>query len=144
MQWFSGRRDGFVLGVLLLLIVMLGAGLTGAYRTFAYAFVGLAGLFTGLGFIRRGRPATYVPPIVATLMLAIGLTGMFVNESRVVESVDQTTLGFHPGTAFLIYVVWIPAFFTLGVSFAVLFHQVAGDMAIQARSRSARRQDRTR
>jgi hypothetical protein len=126
MDWFSPRRDGFILLVLALLLVMLAAGLAGAYRAFGYAFVALAGLFTGLGFTRRGRPVTLVPPVLATAALAIGMTGMFLNETVIVRTVADTRLGFHPGTAFLVYAVWIPPLFTLAVSFALLFREVTG------------------
>ena len=127
MHWFSIRRDGFVLLVAALLVIMLGTGLTGSYRLFGYSLTGLLGLLVGLAFVRQGKPVTWLPPVVATVVLAVGMTGMFVNESVVVRSVADTVLGFHPGTAFLIYAVWIPAFFTLGVSFAVLFPQLTGD-----------------
>jgi len=127
MSWLSPRRDGFVLLVAVLLVVMLGAGVTGAYRLFGYALVGLLGLLVGLAFVRQGKPLTWIPPILATVVLAAGMRGMFVNESVVVRSVADTVLGFHPGTAFLIYAVWIPAFFTLGVAFAVMFPHLTGD-----------------
>ncbi len=127
MQWFSFKRDGFVLLVAILLVVMLGTGLTGSYRLFGYSLTGLLGLLAGLAFVRQGKPVTWLPPIAATVVLAAGMTGMFVNESVVVRSVADTVLGFHPGTAFLIYAIWIPAFFTLGVGFAVLFPQLTGD-----------------
>jgi hypothetical protein len=129
MDWFSPRRDGFVLLVLALLLVLLGAGITGAYRVFGYTFVALVGLFTGLGFRRRGRWVTMVPPILASAVLAIGMTGIFLNESAAIQTVDDTRLGFHPATAFLVYAIWMPAFLTLGVSFAVLFEAVAGQTA---------------
>ena len=62
MDWLNFRRDGFMLIVFALLVVLLGAGLIGADRVFAYGFVGLLGLFFGLGFVRRSRPVTWVPP----------------------------------------------------------------------------------
>lgn len=144
MHWFSFRRDGFVLLVAALLVIMLGTGLTGAYRPFGYALVGLLGLLAGLAFVRQGRPVTWLPPIVATVVLAAGMTGMFVNESFVVRSAADTVLGFHPGTAFLIYAVWIPAFFTLGVGFAVLFPQLADDTGSNGPARQSDAEDAAR
>lgn len=126
MEWFSLRRDGLVLLIGVLLVIMLGTGLTNAYRLFGYALVGLLGLLAGVAFVRRGKAVTWLPPVLATVVLAAGMTGMFVNESVVVHNVGDTVLGFHPGTAYLVYAVWIPAFFTLGVGFAVLFPQLAG------------------
>jgi hypothetical protein len=144
MHWFSFSRDGFVLLVAVLLLVMLGGGLTGDYRLFGYALVGLLGLLVGLAFVRQGRRVTWIPPIVATIVLALGMRGMFVNESVVVRSVADTVLGFHPGTAFLIYAVWIPAFFTLGVSFAVLFPQLADDGSPDGSARRSAAEDAAR
>lgn len=122
------RRDGVVLVLLALMLVMLAAAVTGAYRVFGYALVGLVGTLMALGFVRRGDPVTVVPPVLATGVLLLAFTGMFTNEHAAVRSPDDTLLGFQPGTAFLVYGVWIPAFFTMGVSFALLFHRLmAGD-----------------
>ena len=144
MERFNPRRDAFVLLALVVLLIMLGAGLAGAPRVFGFAFTALVGLFTGLGFIRRGDRTTWVPPVLATAVLAIGMAGMFLNESAVVESAADTVLGFHPGTAFLVYVVWIPAFFTMGVSFAILFRHLTDDFATAAAGSDARRKDAAR
>jgi hypothetical protein len=118
------RRDGFVLLLLAVMLVMLGAALTGAYRTFGYALVAFVGLLTGLGCIRRGDPLTWAPPVVATVVLVAAFVGMFANETAVVRQSDDTILGFQPGTAFLVYGVWIPAFFTMGVGFALIFDRL--------------------
>lgn len=144
MHWFSFRRDGFVLLVAGLLVVMLGSGLTNSYRLFGYALVGLLGLLVGLAFVRQGKSLTWIPPILATVVLAAGMRGMFVNESVVVRSVADTILGFHPGTAFLVYAVWIPAFFTLGVGFAVMFPQLTTDQSPDGSVRASEREESAR
>lgn len=121
------RRDGFVLLLLVVMIVMLGAALTGAYRAFGYALVALVGLLIALGFVRRDDPLTWLPPAIATAVLLAAFVGMFAGESAVVRDVNDTVLGFQRGTAFLIYGVWIPAFFTMGLAFALLFGRLHGN-----------------
>jgi hypothetical protein len=126
MEWFNLRRDGLVLVLLALITVMLISGLAGAYHVFGYALVALLGTLAGLGFVRRGDPLTWVPPLIVTTVLVSSFAGMFAYESSVVGDANDTVLGFQPGTAFLVYGVWIPAFFTLGVSFAVVFDRLSG------------------
>ena len=124
MNW---PRDGFVLLLLAVMLVLLGSALSGAYRVFGYALVTFLGLLMGLGFVRRRDPITWLPPLLATAVLLIAFTGMFVNETAVVRDARDTVLGFQPGTAFLVYGVWIPAFFTMGVSFALVFDRLTAD-----------------
>ena len=121
------QRDGVVLVLLVFLLVMLVSGLTGAYRVFGYALVAFLGTLTGLGFVRRGDRVTWLPPLVATTVLLVSFAGMFANESAVVGDANDTVLGFQRGTAFLVYGIWIPAFFTMGLSFALLFDRLADD-----------------
>lgn len=118
------RRDGVVIVLLALMLVMLAAALTGAYRAFGYALVVFLGALMGLGFVRRGDPLTWAPPLVATVVLLAAFTGMFANEAAVVRDAGDTLFGFQPGTAFLVYGVWIPAFFTMGLSFALVFDRL--------------------
>jgi hypothetical protein len=132
------RRDGFVLLLLAVMLILLGTALGGAYRAFGYTLVAFVGLMTGLGFSRRRDPATWGPPIVTTLVLLVAFSGMFAYESAAVHSAADTRLGFQPGTAFLIYGVWIPAFFTLGVSFALLFDRLGPHHASAAGQRGRR------
>jgi hypothetical protein len=120
------RRDGFVLLLLLVLVVLLGSGLVGAYHVFGYALVAFVGVMTGLGFIRRGDAATWGPPVLASTVLFGAFTGMVAYEAAAVHSAADTVLGFQRGTAFLIYGVWIPALFTMGISFSLLFDRVNG------------------
>lgn len=117
----SGPRDRFVLCLLALMLVMLGSALAGAYRVFGYVLVLFLGMLMGLGFVRRRDAATWAPPLVATSVLLVSLSGLFAYEHTAVSDVSETVLGFQPGTAFLIYGIWIPALFTLGVSFALVF-----------------------
>lgn len=121
------RRDGLVVAVLVCMLVMLVAGLAGAYRVFGYALVAFLGTLMGLGFIRRGDRVTWLPPLLATTVLLVSLAGMFANESAVVRDASDTVLGFQRGTAFLIYGIWIPAFFTMGLSFALVFDRLADE-----------------
>jgi hypothetical protein len=133
------RRDGFVLVLLTLMLVLLGAAVTGAYRVFGYGLVAFVGLMTGLGFMRRHDPVTWVPPLLTTAVLLIAFTGLFANEAAIVQGASDTILGFHPGTAFLVYGVWVPALFTLGVGFALLFDRVGADGASTADPTRGRR-----
>jgi hypothetical protein len=64
---------------------------------------------------------------------------MFANESAAVQSAGDTILGFQPGTAFLIYGVWIPAFFTMGVGFALVFDRLNADAASSPDAKRGRR-----
>ncbi len=128
------RRDGFVLLLLLVMLVLLASALIGAYRVFGYALVALLGLLMALGFVRRGDPVTWLPPAIATAVLLVAVTGMFASERAVVRTAADTVLGFQPGTAFLVYGIWIPAFFTMSVGFALVF-----DRLQQGRERSSRR-----
>ena len=121
------RRDGFVLALLVALLVLLVSGLAGAPRVFGYALVLLFGMLMGLGFIRRRRPATWLPPCIATTVLLLSFAGMFANQRVPVRDVADTVLGFQPGTAFLVYGVWLPAFFTIGVAFALVFRYLQDD-----------------
>lgn len=130
------RRDGFVLVLLGVMLVLLAAALGGAYRVFGYALVALLGLLMGLGFVRRRDRATWLPPAVATAVLLAAFTGLFLNETRQVHRPADTLLGFQPGTAFLIYGVWLPALFTMGGGFAVVFDRLG------ARHRSGRGRNR--
>lgn len=120
----SVQRDGAVLFLLLLLIVMLVAALVGSPGVFASSMITTLGLFMGLAFVRRSDPVTWIPPIAATLVLAASMIGLFLYQDAPVRSVGDTVGGFQAGTAFLIYGVWIPAFFTLGVGFAVVFDRL--------------------
>jgi hypothetical protein len=119
------RLDWFVIALLVVMVAMLLAALTGAYRVFGYALVTFLGMFTGLGFVRRGDRRTWGPPIAATSVLLIAFTGMFLNEGMLVSDPSDTLLGFQPGTAFLIYGVWIPALFTMGLGMTLIFDRLA-------------------
>jgi hypothetical protein len=121
------RRDGVVLVLLGLMLALLVAALTGAYRAFGYTLVAFLGVLMGLGFVRRREPVTWIPPVVATAVLLTAFTGMFANETAPVLSADDTVLGFQRGTAFLVYGVWIPAFFTMGLGFALVFDRLGGE-----------------
>jgi hypothetical protein len=121
---FDRHRDGFVLALLVVMLLMLAAALSGAYRLFAYALVAFLGMLIGLGFVRRTDRATWIAPLIATTVLFLAFTGMFLNEHAAVHDAGDTLLGFQPGTAFLVYGIWIPAFFTMGLSFALLFDRL--------------------
>lgn len=124
MEWFNFRRDRVALAVLVLSTVMIGAGLTGNSRLFGYAVVLFIGLLTGLGFVRHDKPATWWPAAVATAVLLASLAGAFAFEAAPVYGVKDTVLGFQTGTAFVIYGVWLPALFTLGVAYVLLFEHL--------------------
>jgi hypothetical protein len=115
MNHFDLRRDGFVLALLVLMVVLLVSALAGSYRAFGYALV-----------VFLGDPVTWAPPVLATTVLLVAFAGMFTYETAAVHDVHDTLLGFQKGTAFLIYGVWIPAFFTMGVTFALVFDRLTG------------------
>lgn len=121
-----GRTRGdLVVGVLFALILtMLASGLAGAHWVFAYAIVVWLGVLAGIGFVREGQPRTWIAAALVFLCLAAGMTGVLVNESVVVTGVADTVLGFHPGTAALVYGIWAPGLFTLGVAFVLLFDRL--------------------
>lgn len=125
MDQVNVRRDGLVLWLLALAGVLLVAALAGAYRVFGYTLVLFLGTISGLGFVRRGAGITWVPPLLATAVLLISFTGMFAFESAPVNAATDTWLGFQKGTAFLVWGVWIPAFFTLGVGFTLVFDHLS-------------------
>lgn len=125
MSRISLRRDGVVLFLLLTLLTLLAAALLGRPQVFGYGVIVALGLFMGLGFVRRRDPVTWIPPLAATVVLAVAMTGMFLNQDAPVRSAEDTVGGFQAGTAFLIYGIWIPAFFTLGVGFALVFDRLA-------------------
>jgi hypothetical protein len=111
--------------LLVVMLLMLTAALTGRYRVFGYGLVAFLGMLMGLGFVRGGNRATWGPPIVATFVLLLAFSGMFLYEDAPVRDAADTLLGFQPGTAFLVYGVWIPAFFTMGLGFTLLFDHLA-------------------
>jgi hypothetical protein len=125
MEWFNARRDGMALAVLVLSIVMIASGLTGHSHVFGYAVALFIGLLAARGFGRPRDPVTWWPPAVATLVLLASLAGAFALETARVDDAADTVLGFQAGTAFVIYGVWIPAFFTLGVTYVLLFDRLA-------------------
>jgi len=119
----NAARDGWVLALLAIMMVLLVAGITGAYQLFGYALVAFLGVVTARGFAERDR-VTWVPPIVVTLVLLLAFVGLFRYERAEVLSAADTLLGFQPATAFLIYGIWVPAFFTLGLSFTLVFDRL--------------------
>ena len=116
--------NAVVFALLLVAVTMLGAAVTGSPAVFAFGTVAVLGLLAGLAFVRETDAATWVPPIVATLVLAIAMTGLFLEQATPVNSVADTVPGFQAGTTFLIYGIWVPAFFTLGLGFAAVFHRL--------------------
>jgi hypothetical protein len=118
-----------VLALLGGMLVMLGGALTGHEQIFAYGMVAVLGFLMAIGFVRRRAPVTWAPPAAAVLALLIALTGMFATRSAEVTSSADTVGGFHPGTAFLVFGLWIPAFLTLGVGFALVFDHLSDDDA---------------
>ena len=133
------RRDGFVVVLLVVMILMLGAALTGAYRVFGYGFVSFVSLLLVGGFVQDADRPSWWPPVLATVVLLVAFTGMFAMEAVTVQTRADTWLGFQPGTAFLIYGVWIPAFFTIGLTFALVFNRLQrGDAPSSERKRARR------
>lgn len=124
MEWFNFRRDRVALGVLALAIVMIASGLAGNSRVFGYCVALFIGLLAGLGFARQRDTRTWWPPVLATVVLLGSLAGAFTFEAARVDSVTDTVLGFQAGTAFVIYGVWIPAFFTLGLTYVLVFDRL--------------------
>lgn len=124
MQGFT-RSDGVVALLFFLVLLLLVSGLLGMHWVFAYALVAWLGVLAGIGFIRAGEPRTWFAAVLVFACLALGMTGILVNEGAIVSSAADTILGFHPGTASLVYGIWVPGFFTLGVAFVVLFDRLA-------------------
>lgn len=114
-----------VLALLAAMLVMLGSALTGHEQVFGYSLVAVFGLIMAMGFFRRRTPATWLPPTLAVIALLIALTGMFATQSTEVADASDTVGGFQPGTAFLIYGLWIPAFLTLSVGSAFVFNHLS-------------------
>lgn len=123
----TSGADRVVALLFLLVLLLLGAGLSGAHRLFGLGIVVWLGVLAGLGFVRSGRPRTWLAAVLVFACLAIGMTGVLVNESAVVSGVADTVLGFHPGTAFLVYGIWAPGLFTLGLAFVLLFDDLVDD-----------------
>lgn len=123
----SSRRDGVVLVLLGGFVAMLMAALTGSAQSFAYALVAVLGLFTGVGFVRRRDRITWVPPALAVGALLVSMAGMFAYDDVPVTSAADAVGGFQAGTAYLVYGLWIPAFLTMGVGFALLFDRLDDD-----------------
>lgn len=119
------RFDLVALLVLAIVLLLLAAGLSGHYRVFAALLVAWLGVLAGIGFVRAGQPATWLAALLAFAGLAAGMAGILLNESAVVTGTADTVLGFHPGTASLVYGIWLPGFFTLGVAFVLLFDRLA-------------------
>ncbi|MDH4124721.1 MAG: hypothetical protein OEW64_02240 [Gammaproteobacteria bacterium] len=116
--------DQVVALLFVIVLVLLVSGLTGAHWVFAYALVTWLGVLAGIGFIRPGDRRTWLAALLVFLGLALGMTGVLVNESVIVTTTADTVLGFHPGTASLVYGIWIPALFTIGLAFVLLFDRL--------------------
>lgn len=116
--------DTVVLALLLVCVTLLAAALLGSPTVFAFGTVAVLGLLSGLAFVRHHDWTTWVPPLAATLVLVVAMTGVLLEHATPVHTVSDTVGGFQAGTAFLIYGIWIPAFFTLGVGFAVVFNRL--------------------
>jgi hypothetical protein len=127
MEQFNLRRDGHIVALFILMVVLLVSGLAGAYQVFGYALMAYIGVSLAMGYVRSGRPITWVPPVVTTVLLFISVIGMFAYQSTPVLSADDAVLGFQLGTTFLIYVLWVPMFFTLSLGFVWIFGDWIGD-----------------
>jgi hypothetical protein len=138
MEWFNFRRDRVALGVLALAIVMIASGLAGNSRVFGYSVALFIGLLAGLGFARQHDARTWWPPALATLVLIVSLAGAFAFEGARVDSAADTVLGFQTGTAFVVYGIWIPAFFTLGVAYVLVFDRLGDRDASSAFGKGTR------
>jgi hypothetical protein len=46
-------------------------------------------------------------------------------------------LGFQAGTAFVVYGIWLPAFFTLGVTYVLVFDRLSDQSAVAADEKAA-------
>lgn len=119
-------RDGWVLALLAAMVVLLVASLSGAYQLFGYTLVAFLGMMAARGFVSRDR-VTWVPPILATVVLLVAFAGIFRYERAAVQSAADTMLGFQPGTAFLVYGIWVPALFTMALSFTLVFDRLTHD-----------------
>jgi hypothetical protein len=121
-------NEDAVVGLLfVLMLLLLVSGLAGAHRVFAYGIVAWLGVLSGIGFVRAGVPSTWIAAALVFIGLSLGMTGVLLNESVIVRSAADTVLGFHPGTASLIYGIWAPPLFTLGVAFVLLFDRLVDD-----------------
>lgn len=118
------RKDGVVGILFLLVVILLVSGLSGSYWVFGYAVVTWLGVLAGIGFVRTGDAITWFAAALVFVCLALGMTGILVNEDVVVRSTTDTVLGFHPGTAALVYGIWVPGLFTLGFAFVILFDRL--------------------
>lgn len=116
--------NAVVFALLLVAVTMLGAAVTGSPTVFAFGTIVVLGLLAGLAFVRQSDAMTWAPPILATLVLTVAMTGLFLDQATPVHAVGDTVGGFQAGTAFLIYGIWVPAFFTLGLGFAAVFHRL--------------------
>jgi Na+/melibiose symporter-like transporter len=121
----AAARNDRVVGILFVIVLLLlVSGLLGAHWVFAYGLVVWLGVLAGLGFVRSGDLRTWIAAALVFTGLGLGMTGVLLNESAVISDVADTVLGFHPGTAALVYGIWIPGFFTLGVGFVLLFDRI--------------------
>lgn len=118
------RRDGVVALLFVELLVLLGAGVAGRYQLFAFVLIFTIGTFAAMGFARRDDRISWGPPMAATIVLLAGMLGVFAFEDVVVRSVEDTAFGFHPATAFLVYLIWLPGFFTLGLTYTLTFKRL--------------------
>lgn len=131
----SLQRDGVVLAIYVELVVLLYAGLTGTYHIFGYTLAVFLGTLVAMGFVRRADAWTWAPALVSTAFLIFGLTGVFLNETAVITSEEDTAFGFHPAVAFLVYVIWIPSFFIVGLGYTLAFSRLYGALRSPRRAR---------
>lgn len=131
------RRDGPVALLFFELVVLLVAGVAGWYHVFAFVLIFTIGTFAAIGFARRDDRMSWGPPLAATIVLAIGMLGVFAYEDVVVRGVEDTAFGFHPATAFLVYLIWLPGFFTLGLTYSLTFERLRRAVASERPQREA-------
>lgn len=110
-------RDAPFWTVFLGLLGMFIAGSVDHQVLFTASMVLTLAAFAFIGFC-QWTVHPWPPVLVMTAVLSLGLGLVLRFQDATVA--DGTVLGFHPATAALVYVVWIPGFFTLAAVFAWL------------------------
>lgn len=116
------NKDSMAVVMAILCAVLIFAGLMKAYYVFAWASIFCIVSYAILGGQKKGTMGPLGPIIlILTVVLLAGFTAALTMNTPLKSAAD-IVLGFHPGTAVLVYIIW-PIPIILGVAYGLYFEK---------------------